>query len=53
MLFWSLRFWSKQTDNLIDDNVVALIEAADKNDSEKMLESAQKLIEEITKAIKK
>lgn len=53
MLFWSLRFWSKQTENLIDDNIVALVEAADKNDTEGMLNYSQKLIEEVTKAMKK
>ena len=52
MLFWGLEFGAKQTDNLIDDAVISLIKSADKNDSEQMLLDAQKLIEQITKAMK-
>ena len=52
MLFWGLEFGAKQTDNLIDDAVISLIKSADQNDSEQMLLDAQKLIEQITKAMK-
>ena len=52
MLFWGLEFGAKQTDNLIDDAVISLIKSADKNDSEQMLLDAQKLIEQITNAMK-
>ena len=52
MLFWGLEFGAKQTDNLIDDAVISLIKSADQNDSEKMLLDAQKLIEQITNAMK-
>lgn len=53
MLFWGLEFFVKKTDNLIDDNVVALVKAADENDAEAMLEYSKKLVEEVTNSFSK
>ena len=53
MLFWGAEFAAKKTDNLADDNFVAMGKAAYDNDPEKMIYHAQKAIEELTKMMTK
>lgn len=50
---WLARFFAKQSDNLVDDSVVDVIDAATKGDPIAMLEAGQRLIEEATKEAKK
>ncbi len=53
MFFWGAEFAASKSDNLVDDNVIALGKAAYDNDHEKMIHYAKKTIEELTKLISK
>jgi hypothetical protein len=48
MVLWALKFSVKQTKNSVDDNVVAIVEAAYKNDAVKF----QAAVEATANAIK-
>jgi len=52
MGFWGAEYMAKLSDNLVDDNVVAMFKAADDNDPEKIILHAQKVIEEAMKLLK-
>ena len=51
MFFWGAEFAASKSDNLVDDNVIAMGKAAYENDPEKMIYHAQKAIEELTKML--
>ena len=51
MFFWGAEFAASKSDNLVDDNVIALGKAAYDNDHVKMIHYAKKTIEELTKMI--
>jgi hypothetical protein len=53
MFFWGAEFAAGKTDNLVDDNVIAMGKAAYDNDPEKMIYYAKKAIEELTKLMAK
>lgn len=52
MIIWGLKFATKQTKTLIDDDMVLLIEGAYENDAEKVRAAIEALAAEIQKSRK-
>ena len=49
---WALKLAAKQTDNIVDDNVVKLAEAAYNNDQVGVMQAGEALVQGIKDALK-